>query len=213
MKYKFIIFDWDGTLMDSADKIVSCMQEAAKLEGLAQPAADEVKNIIGISLIPAIQQLFAVNEMLAKRLADNYKREFIRQEHKATPLFDGVLPLLTKLQQQERPLAVATGKARVGLQRAWSQTDTEHFFRFSRCADEAKSKPDPDMLLQLLAQIGLSVDDAVMIGDTSHDMAMAEAINMDRIAVSYGAHKIPQLEKHRPTEIVHSVTELEGVLF
>ena len=212
MKYKFVIFDWDGTLMDSAGKIVSCMQGAAETEDLRLPSADEVKNIIGISLIPAIQQLFSVNEVVAQRLADNYKKEFIRQDHHSTPLFDGVLSLLTKLQLDERPLAVATGKARVGLQRALTQTDTEHFFNLSRCADEAKSKPDPDMLLQLLSEIGLSVQDAVMIGDTSHDMAMAEAINMDRVAVSYGAHKIPQLEKHKPTEIVHSVKELEAIL-
>ena len=213
MKYKFVIFDWDGTLMDSADKIVSCMQGAAEIEGIRLPTSDEVKEIIGISLIPAIQKLFAVDEAVAQRLAENYKREFIRQEHQLTPLFDGVLSLLTKLQQSERRLAVATGKARVGLQRAWSQTDTGHFFHSSRCADEAKSKPNPDMLLQLLAEIGLSVRDTVMIGDTSHDMAMAEAINMDRIAVSYGAHKVPQLEKHKPTDIVHSVKELDALLF
>ena len=198
--------------MDSATKIVSCMQKAAQQENIGVPSADEVKSIIGISLIPAIKQLFGVNEEWAHRLAESYKTQFIRHDQTPAPLFSGVKTLLNELSEADSTLAVATGKARVGLQRAFAQTNTEHFFDLSRCADEAKSKPHPDMLLQLLEETGCTCGEALMIGDTSHDMAMAESINMDRIAVSYGAHGLEQLKKHTPTEIVHSVTELHTLL-
>ena len=198
--------------MDSAGKIVTCMQKAAEQVNLQIPSADEVKHIIGISLVPAIKQLFGVDEQIAKVVAENYKQQYISHDHIPVPLFDGAHNLLTDLSSGPSTLAVATGKARVGLQRAFAQTDTEHFFSLSRCADEAQSKPHPDMLIQILYEVGLSEKDAVMVGDTTHDMAMAEAIGMDRVAVSYGAHTTDKLEQHQPTEIVHSVDELGAFL-
>lgn len=198
--------------MDSANKIVVSMQGAALKENIALPTAEQVKDIIGISLVPAIKTLFEINDdEQANRLADYYKQEYLSQDHLPCSLFEGVLPLLTRLGGNKN-LAVATGKARQGLNKAWSETNTAHFFKGSRCADEAQSKPHPDMLLQLLDEFSVDVSEAVMIGDTSHDMAMAESIGMDRVAVSYGAHDIAKLEKHKPTEIVHSVLELDQYL-
>ncbi len=150
-KYKLVIFDWDGTLMDSAAKIVSCMQHAAQQCDMPIPTYEEVGHIIGISLKPAIKQLFNIDDdELAERLVAAYKEAFVTRDTTPCPLFDGVERLLSNLKETGCTLAVATGKARRGLDRAWAQTGTGRFFSASRTADEAESKPSPDMLLQLL---------------------------------------------------------------
>lgn len=211
--YKVVIFDWDGTLMDSAAKIVSCMQMTARDCGMPVPDYDAVSHIIGISLKPAIMQLFAIDdELLADKLVDAYKNAYLQQDTTPCPLFEGVENMLSQLQQRGYTLAVATGKARRGLNRAWEQTGTGAFFTASRCADEAHSKPSPDMLLQLLDELGVSAHDAVMIGDTTYDMQMAQVIGMDRVGVSYGVHAPVNLAKHHPKTIVHSVAELQSWL-
>lgn len=208
-KYELIIFDWDGTLMDSAGKIVTCMQGAAKLANLPIPTDEEVKHIIGISLVPAIKQLFSLSSLdEAEHVADCYKKVFVESDHVASPLFNGTTQLLQDLANQNRRLAVATGKARRGLDRAWTQTNTGQYFVTSRCADEAKSKPSPDMLLQILDELDIHSSKAVMIGDTSYDMAMAAEIGMDRIGVSYGAHTTDKLIPYDPKALVDDVAEL-----
>ncbi|MCG8494424.1 MAG: HAD-IA family hydrolase [Enterobacterales bacterium] len=213
-KYKLVIFDWDGTLMDSAAKIVSCMQLAAKQCDMPVPTYDEVGHIIGISLKPAIKQLFNIkDDELAERLVAAYKEAFVTRDTTPCPLFDGVEPLLSNLKEAGCTLAVATGKARRGLDRAWAQTGTGPFFSASRSADEAESKPSPDMLLQLLDELSVKIEDAVMIGDTTYDMQMAKTIGMDRIGVSYGVHAQVHLEALLPVALVHSISELETALF
>ena len=212
-QYELIIFDWDGTLMDSAAKIVSCMQKAAARCEVAIPTAEAVSHIIGISLKPAIKQLFNIDDdELAERLTLAYKEVYLGADTTPCPLFDGVIDMLTDLRDAGNVLAVATGKARRGLNRAWQQTSTGHFFTTSRCADEADSKPSPDMLLQLLEERGLSAGQALMIGDTTYDMQMAQAIGMDRVGVSYGVHASVNLAKHHPKAIVHSIAELHDLL-
>ncbi len=213
-RYKLVIFDWDGTLMDSAAKIVSCMQLAAEHCDMPIPTYDEVGHIIGISLKPAIKQLFNIeDDELAERLVVAYKDAFVSRDTTPCPLFDGVEQLLSNLKEAGCTLAVATGKARRGLDRAWAQTGTGHFFSASRTADEAESKPSPDMLLQLLDELGFETNDAVMIGDTTYDMQMAKTIGMDRVGVSYGVHAQVHLEALSPVALVHSISELEAALF
>ncbi|GGW76808.1 HAD-IA family hydrolase [Alteromonas halophila] len=213
MSYKLIIFDWDGTLMDSAAKIVNCMQIAARECAVPVPDSEAVGNIIGISLKPAIMQLFGISdEFLAERLVNAYKHAFVEQDATPCPLFDGVPAMLTDLKAQGRVLTVATGKARRGLDRAWSNTGTGHYFTASRCADDAESKPSPDMLSQLLDELAMQPQDAVMVGDTVYDMQMAQALGMDRIGVSYGVHAQVHLEQHHPVAIVHSIDELHARL-
>ena len=213
-RYKLVIFDWDGTLMDSAAKIVSCMQIAATQCSMPIPTYDEVGHIIGISLKPAIKKLFNIeDDKLAEQLVAAYKDAFLTRDTTPCPLFDGVNPLLASLKEAGCTLAVATGKARRGLDRAWAQTNTGSFFSASRTADEAESKPSPDMLLQLLDELGFEISDAVMIGDTTYDMQMAKTIGMDRIGVSYGVHAQVHLEALSPVALVHSVSELEAALF
>lgn len=207
--YELVIFDWDGTLMDSAAKIIRCMQTAARHCDVNVPSADAVAHIIGISLKPAIMQLFATeDEQLADRLVQAYKEAYLHEDTIPCPLFEGAEDLLSALKAEGKTLAVATGKARRGLDRAWSNTGTGHFFTTSRCADEAHSKPSPDMLLQILDELKVSAGDALMVGDTTYDMQMAQAIGMDRVGVSYGVHAQVNLEKHHPETIVHSIPQL-----
>lgn len=195
--------------MDSAQKIVLSMQTAAKTAGLSIPSAHAVRQIIGISLKPAIMQLFEIyDEKIADQIVRQYKQAYTDNHHIPSPLFDGVIPLLDSLKSQQRLLAVATGKARKGLNNAWHESGTREYFISSRCADEAMSKPEPDMLKQILEELRLTPSDAVMIGDTSHDMSMAEKIGMDRIGVSYGVHAPHQLAHHSPISIIDSPIEL-----
>lgn len=212
-KYKVVIFDWDGTVMDSAQKIISCMQLAAKQCDVPVPSDEDVGHIIGISLKPAIIKLFNLScESKADALVDAYKQAFIVLDHIPSPLFEGAEQVLSELKQAGLVLAVATGKARRGLVRAWEQTNTTGFFTASRTADDAQSKPNPDMLVQLLSELDIKVEDAVMVGDTTYDMQMAQSIGMDRIAVSYGVHAQLQLEKHNPIAVVHTLSELLPLL-
>ena len=213
MKYKLIIFDWDGTLMDSEARIVESIQSAALRANLPVPSKQAARNIIGLSLGPAIQQLFAFN---TQREVDDliafYKSEFVAHKESVSPLFDGVKEVLASLRTKNLLLAVATGKGRLGLTSAWQQTGTEHFFDTSRCADDAKSKPHPDMLEQILLELSIEPAEALMIGDTSYDMAMAEAINMDRLGVSFGVHSRTQLNRHYPIGIIDRIEQLHTYL-
>jgi phosphoglycolate phosphatase len=208
IRYQCIIFDWDGTVMDSANKIVNTMQIAARMSNITVPSYAEVAHIIGISLKPAIAQLFGlVDEAKIDEITANYKTAFIEHDQTPCPLFAGAQELLSHLHPHTR-LAVATGKARRGLQRAWDNSATGHYFIDSCCADEAKSKPHPDMLEQILARQGLSAKQCLMVGDTSYDMQMAKAIGMDRIGVNYGVHSVEQIQVHQPLAIIERPLDL-----
>lgn len=205
-----IIFDWDGTLMDSAAKIVACMQQAATLSNLPVPTKPQVEHIIGISLIPAIQQLFNVSLEKATEVSLHYKEVFLMRDTTACSLFENTHSTLEYL-SSNYVLGVATGKARRGLNRAFASSRSEHYFNASICADEAESKPSPDMLIKLLKQWNIEPKNAVMIGDTKYDMQMAEAIGMPRIAVSYGVHSEELLIAHKPHFIIKEVNELKSI--
>lgn len=212
-QYKLVIFDWDGTVMDSVGKIVQCMQIAARQCDLPVPDASAVGNIIGISLHPAIKILFNLSDdAAADTVVAAYKTAYLEQDVTPCPMFDGAVDMLAALHQQGRTLAVATGKARRGLDRAWRNTATGQFFSASRTACEAQSKPSSDMLEQLLREIGVDVSEAVMIGDTVYDMQMAEHIGMDRIGVTYGVHDAERLQAHSPVYIADSIGQLHQFL-
>jgi phosphoglycolate phosphatase len=209
VKYKAIVFDWDGTLMDSISKIVETMQSSAKHLGLPVPDYDQAKDVIGISLLPALKQLFNIqDEKAAIDLFHIYKKHFKNHTQISSPLFNGAIELLEKLKQQGYILAVATGKGRQGLEHNWHHSNTKHFFSASRTADDAQSKPSPDMLHQILSELNLSAHQVLMVGDTTYDMAMAESINMDRIGVSFGVHSADTLQKHKPLAIIDALDEL-----
>lgn len=209
MKFKYIIFDWDGTVMDSAAKIVLCMQKAAELGNVEIPTEKQVEHIIGISLQPAIKRLFSVDDAKANELVGHYKNIFLEHDKTPCPLFENAFETLSYLKPQAR-LAVATGKARRGLERAWQDTSSKHFFELSRCADEAQSKPSSDMLLQLINEWKIEPEQALMVGDTVYDMQMAEGIGMPRVGVSYGVHDKELLQLHSPIAIINNFAEMRG---
>jgi phosphoglycolate phosphatase len=206
-----LIFDWDGTVMDSANKIVVCMQKAAALSDLPTPSAEQVHQIIGISLVPAIQRLFGIDQQKAIVVKEHYREVFLQEDSTPCELFEGAKATLQTL-YQHFTLGVATGKARRGLDRAFDSSDTRHLFASSITADDAESKPSSDMLEKLLSEWKIKPSNAIMIGDTHYDMKMAEDIGMQRIGVSYGVHSLNQLSAHSPIAIVDSFNELEDLL-
>lgn len=211
--YKLVIFDWDGTVMDSVGRIVSSMRSAAQDVLLPVPTAEQVKNIIGLSLPEATKLLFPTSDNdQAEALRLSYKHHYIEVDETPTPLFTHAEQLFTGLLAQDKYLAVATGKGRDGLERIFKATNTKHYFHTSRCAKECMSKPHPDMLEQILAELNIHHSEAVMIGDTVHDMSMAKNANVDRIGVSYGVHDHKALNEYQPKAIVDSLNELANIL-
>lgn len=211
--YKLVIFDWDGTVMDSVGRIVSSMRSAAKDVSLPIPTAKQVKNIIGLSLPEATKLLFPTSDdAQTKSLRLSYKQHYIEIDDTPTPLFPYAEELFIDLLAEDKYLAVATGKGRDGLERIFKETNTKHYFHTSRCAKECQSKPNPDMLEQILAELTIHPSEAVMIGDTIHDMSMARNANVDRIGVSFGVHDHKALSKFQPKAIVNSLHDLANLL-
>lgn len=210
MKYQLIIFDWDGTLMDSIDKIVLCMQKASVQEGLVAPTRHAVKNIIGLSLFNAVVKLFPHLDTDSHHcLVEAYRQQYQQHHHVETPLYDGVKSLLENLKAQGYQLAVATGKARHGLNHMLEITDSLHLFSATICADEANSKPDPLMIQLLLEELQIESTQALMIGDSIYDLEMANNAGVDCLGVSYGVHGINDLQRAGPIAIVdHLAAEL-----
>ena len=203
------IFDWDGTLCDSVDKIVRCTQAAARAVGMVEPSQESVKNIIGLSLVPAIQQVFpGISDGDLQQLLKLYSQFFKDEGAEPSKLYPGAQSTLETLLAQGHHIAIATGKSRQGLDRVLSALDMHDIFHGSRCADETASKPDPLMLRELLEEFRISAQDAVMIGDTEYDMDMARQLDMRRIAVSYGAHEAHRLHPYQPVRCLDNIAEL-----
>lgn len=195
-----LIFDWDGTLCDSKQKITSAMQQAAEDLGW-QPLEDSaIHNIIGLGLPEAIKTLYPDSTQLDHQLLrDAYARRFVEMDMaQPSQLFPGVEQGLQILLEAGHQLAIATGKSRKGLDRIFTDMELHDYFHATRCADETASKPDPLMLEELLKHFSAKPQDAVMVGDTEYDMEMAKRIDMPRVAVSYGAHHISRLQSYNP---------------
>jgi phosphoglycolate phosphatase len=208
-----VIFDWDGTLMDSTARIVSCCQKAALEVNLPVPEAEAVRQIIGLNLTRSFQILFpTANENDKNRLNQSYRDLYINTDTTPSPVFEGAVELLTQLQSNGIKLAVATGKARLGLDRVMGISNLGDFFDDSICADESTGKPHPDMLHILLDRFKMDVAQAVMIGDTEHDLEMAHNAEMQSVGVSHGAHSVAQLKKWKPLSILDHLMELPKVL-
>lgn len=203
------IFDWDGTLSDSTQKIVSCMTQALKQEGIHAVGGDAIRHIIGLGLPEAMQHLLPdFSEEVRDAVRQQYVHHFVASDHLPTPFFPGVEKTLTALKEAGHSMAVATGKSRRGLNRALNNQGYEGFFHATRCADETKSKPDPLMLVELLEEFDARPHEAVMVGDTEFDMAMAKRAGVHRVAVDYGAHSVEQLEKHDLSLCMSDFSEL-----
>lgn len=208
-RYKLLIFDWDGTLCDSVTTISTCIQHAAKQQGLPIPSFAEASNIIGLGLKEAVTYLFpnADDEVIAA-VVQSYSSYYREKNAGPTDFFPHVLEVLAEIKQSGYLIAVATGKSRAGLNRAFAASDIEDLFHDSRCADETASKPNPLMLAELLDKFGVSADQALMVGDTEFDLDMAQQINMPRLGVTYGAHAKNRLLKFEPIACIDCFSDL-----
>ncbi|MFC3283640.1 HAD-IA family hydrolase [Litchfieldella rifensis] len=210
MRYRLVIFDWDGTLMDSESRIVACMQAAARDAGWGELSRESVSDIIGLGLPEAIARMCpGISGQQALLLRERYSHHFVLADQTPQAFFPGVEAGLARLRESpELRLAVATGKSRRGLDRVFAANGSGAWFHASRTADETRSKPHPQMLEELLAEFDVEVGDALMVGDTEYDLDMARALGMDRVAVTYGVHAAERLARSTPTFTVDSFPEL-----
>lgn len=209
MKYELVVFDWDGTLLDSAGAIVQAIQAACRDLGLAIPDDARARHVIGLGLADALRH--AVPDLQPENyqaMVERYRFHYLSGDHQLT-LFPGIREMLARLQSAGHILSVATGKSRQGLDRALDHSGLRPLFQASRCADECQSKPHPQMLDELMAEFGVAASSTVMIGDTSHDLLMASNAGVDSLAVTYGAHPHEHLLEHKPLACLHSVRELD----
>lgn len=212
-RYKLVVWDWDGTLMDTTAVIVESMKHACRRMGLAVPADVQCASVIGLGWREAI--LTAVPHCPVDRLeefSDWYREYYVPHESDVT-LFPGIKELLFKLKDQGVVLAVATGKSRRGLNAAIKATGLEGLFESTQTITENPSKPNPDMLEQIAIETGIDdKSEIVMVGDTTHDLFMAKNFGCDAVAVTTGAHPVSELEKGAPKAICGSIKELEAAL-
>jgi len=212
-EYKLLIFDWDGTLADSIGRIVTAMQVAAQRSGHPERDEDSVKGIIGLGLPEAILTLYP--EMTDAQVVDfrqHYADVYITMDTEPSPLFDGVLESLEAFRAEGYRLAVATGKARRGLDRVLKAHGWEDFFDVTRAADETASKPDPLMLNQILAHCDVRPEHALMVGDATFDLQMARNAGIDSVAVGYGAQSMERLLAFEPRLAIDTFSQLHAWL-
>jgi phosphoglycolate phosphatase len=215
MKYQAIIFDWDGTLSNSTGRIVESLQLASSDAQLTQLSEFELKQIIGLGLPEALRQLWpalAGDALAADNMRELYAKHYMSEARSAISFFDYAVPMLDNLLKADLDLAVATGKSRVGLDRAFKELKAGHWFRDSRCADETKSKPHPLMLHELAASLSVAPEDMLMVGDTTFDLEMANAAGIDAVAITHGAHHQDKLMGCNPVHVVHNLKQLNDWL-
>lgn len=210
---QLMIFDWDGTLFDSTAAIAHSLSRAARDLDLGEVDEHQARQVIGLGFAEATRAL--VGEVSAATLdafVAKYRQYYFADEH-ALVLYEGILPLLQTLKNQNKYLAVATGKSRMGLNHLLKKhPEISQLFDSTRTADETASKPHPLMLQELLDEHNITVEQAMMVGDTQFDIEMARAIQMKNIAVSYGAHSVDDLQRAQPDWMVHDVTQLAQCL-
>jgi len=196
-KYQLIVFDWDGTLMDSEARIVTCMQQAARDVEMPVPDHAATRDIIGLGLTEAVQRLFpAADAHGIGAVIDAYRRHWLGDEIRPAALFAGARELVEALHRDGHLLAVATGKSRRGLDKVLEESGLGEFFHASRCADETFSKPHPQMLQDILTDLDTRPQAAVVVGDTEYDMQMARNAGVDALGVAHGVHATDRLLAH-----------------
>lgn len=209
-RYDLIVFDWDGTVMDSTAVISGSIQSACKDLGLSVPSDETARHVIGLGLDQALR--YAVPDLTEERrpeLVARYRHHFLAQDQQI-PLFDGARETISELHEKGYWLGVATGKSSVGLNRAMESSRMTHYFHATRTADQTFSKPNPAMLFELMDELGVSAERTLMVGDTTHDLQMAINAGVDSIAVGHGAHPAEQLEELQPLAMVENFHELRA---
>lgn len=205
--FELVVFDWDGTLIDSEAKIVACMQAAMQDSGLPVLEPKQIRNVIGLGMRETLEALYpGISERDSKHMIDHYRLHFFAGEHSAP--FVGVPETLATMSEHGYFMAVATGKGRNGLNKALEATGFKRWFHATRTADETRSKPHPQMLEEILDQLAVSPDKALMVGDTEFDLEMAHHAGMASVAVSYGVHELERLQAWNPLTCIHTMPEL-----
>ena len=212
LNFDLIAFDWDGTLFDSTQIIVRCIQAAVRDVGGTVPTDEAAGYVIGLGLMQALAHAAPdVPQALYPKLNERYRHHYLRHQDDIS-LFNGVLPLLGALKTRGHLLTVATGKSRRGLDEALQAVELQGIFHGSRTADETAGKPHPRMLQELMREFGVSPERCLMIGDTTHDLQMALNAGCPSLGVSYGAHEPAAFEALQPRAVLHSVPQLPAWL-
>lgn len=207
-RFDLLVFDWDGTLMDSTAAIVDAICRSCADLGLAPPPESLARHVIGLGLADALRM--AAPDLPPDRVPDmveRYRFHYLSRDHELT-LFDGLGDMVRQLRTAGFQVAVATGKSRVGLDRALATAGLEPWFHATRCADECFPKPHPAMLMELMDQLMTEPDRTLMIGDTTHDLQMARNAGTASLAVSYGAHPLDELKSLSPLDCLETPAAL-----
>ncbi len=209
MTVSFVIFDWDGTLSDSKAKIVACLRGTLGAMNFTAGDDDELASVIGLSLDDVGRALIqGADDSTVARFMDQYREQWFSAGPPSSELFPGVRETIAALHARGLPLAVATGKNRAGLDRELGANALHAAFVATRTADETRSKPDPQMLHELLDEVGVAADQSILVGDSHWDLQMANAAGVRAIAVSYGAQPIERLLEYAPWARIDAITEL-----
>lgn len=208
-----LVFDWDGTLMDSQTRIVACLRAAiAELE-LENRPVETLKDVIGLGLREAAQNLYPeASPAQVSALQATYREHFLAAYGSPESLFPGVQEVLELMLARGFRLAVATGKSRVGLERSLGATQLGRYFCATRCADETASKPDPTMLRELSEELAVAPEACIMIGDTEYDLEMAKRAGVPSIGAEYGVHGGDRLRRHQPLACLADIRKLPTTL-
>lgn len=201
-RYDLIVFDWDGTVVDSTAVIASSIQAACRDLGLPVPSDEAARHVIGMGLEQALRHAVpAAPPELVQPLAERYRHYYLARDE-TIPLFEGGRDTIAELHDAGYQLAVATGKSRMGLERSMRASGMAGYFHATRTADQTFSKPHPAMLLEIMDELAIEPERALMVGDTTHDLQMAMNAGVDAVGMTHGAHPAEQLRELRPLALV-----------
>ncbi len=211
--YDLLVFDWDGTLMDSEARIVNCLTKSIADIGAEPRSREALRNIIGLGLTEAVQALYAeADGAFVSRFSEAYREHFLHHDDTPSTLFEGAREVVQSLAETGYLLGIATGKARRGLDRVLEAEGLTHLFHATRCADETFSKPHPMMLEEIMVDLDTEPARTLMIGDTEYDMLMARNARTAGLAVSYGVHALERLLDCASEGHIDGITELPAWL-
>jgi len=207
-KFDLLVFDWDGTLLDSIGAIVNAVKASCRDLGQPEPSDKQARQVIGLGLVDVLSHSVpGLSEDQFPQMVERYRFHYLSNDHELN-LFEGATELIAKLHSEGFLLAVATGKSRNGLNRALMHCGLGHYFSATRCADECFSKPHPQMLEELMDEFSVPPERTLMIGDTTHDLQMAINAGTSGLAVTYGAHSADALDSLKPLARLDSISEL-----
>ncbi len=208
-RFELIVFDWDGTLMDSQSHIVACLDKALRAVDVEPGPPSELSRVIGLGLFEALRELLpGADSATVEAACEAFRDEFLSPAPSPSRLFPDVETTLRGLRDAGYHLAVATGKSRRGLDKVLAESGLDELFAVSRCADETASKPHPQMLEEILTDLDTDARRAIMVGDTTFDLQMAANAGMPALGVSYGVHPAEELRRRQPLAILNSVREI-----